>query len=45
MGPRFRGDDMDLFAEPVIGFAEGETRWRGMTTDYEAAQCVTARLH
>jgi hypothetical protein len=28
MGPRFRGDDMDWFAEPVIGLAKGETRWR-----------------
>ena len=38
---------MDCFAEPVIGLAEGETRWRAMTAEglathlrILAAQCV-----
>jgi hypothetical protein len=31
---------LDAPLEPVIGLAEGETRWRGMTT-----YCGTARLN
>jgi hypothetical protein len=27
---------LDTPLEPVIGLAEGETRWRGMTTECEA---------
>jgi len=34
----FAAPNLDCFAEPVIGLAEGETRWRGMTA-------VGARSH
>jgi hypothetical protein len=30
---------LDAPLEPVIGLAEGETRWRGMTTDILEAAC------
>src|SRR6266704_6883958 len=33
---------LDTPLEPVIGLAEGETRWRSMTAYYGAAQCVTS---
>jgi hypothetical protein len=36
--PRSRGV-LDTPLEPVIGLAEGETRWRGMTTE-DVALCA-----
>jgi hypothetical protein len=33
---------LDTPLEPVIGLAEGETRWRSMTTCCGAAQSVTS---
>src|SRR3982074_520847 len=32
---------LDAPLEPVIGLAEGETRWRGMTTEAYAARTLT----
>ena len=34
---------LDTPQEPVIGLAEGETRWRGMTTVCEASSCAVAQ--
>ena len=31
---------LDTPLEPVIGLAEGETRWRGMTISYGVTQCA-----
>ena len=35
---------MDCFAGPVIGLAEGETRWRGMTAFVRTALCASPHL-
>jgi hypothetical protein len=39
MGPIERGV-LDISLEPVIGLAEGETRWRGMTAIVAASMCL-----
>jgi hypothetical protein len=31
---------LDILPEPVIGVAEGETRWRGMTAFVAATMCL-----
>jgi hypothetical protein len=33
---------LDTPLEPVIGLAEGETRWRGMTASCEPASAATS---
>jgi len=42
MESRSRGV-LDTPQEPVIGLAEGETRWRGMTTVCEASSSAVAQ--
>ena len=39
MEPESRGV-LDTPLEPVIGLAEGETRWRRMTVNMEREQCA-----
>jgi hypothetical protein len=34
---------LDTPQEPVIGLAEGETRWRGMTRPGDRGQFITGR--